>query len=715
MSTGTEKAPIYTFGPYRLDPSERLLSRDGTTLTLTPKAFDLLVYLVERHGRLVEKTALMSALWPDTVVEEANVAYNIAAVRKALGDGRGDAKFIETVPTRGYRFVAPVVEAPSASDVPDVRRRRLPFVLAHIPRMSLAASLVGVVVVCAAAAWLLLRSPGRPEAPPMRLVPLTTLTGMEDRPTFSPDGEQVAFSWNGAKQDNWDIYVTWIGSSEVRRLTSDPAADTNPAWSPDGRQIAYQREQPDRTTIQLVSVLGGVDRKVVDFPGADSIGWARDGHWLVVGRPGDETGPARGIYLIPVEGGDPRPLIASAPSVADFHPAFSPDGRQLAYVSCSHAPAAGVGAWTRCEIHLVDVDGSRVISAPRRLTSPLPFIASVSWARDGSAVIYAGEDESGIQTLWRVGADGIHHPERIELAGIAAWSPDTALSRDRLAFTRTSGDTDIYRFEVGRPVQLLVGSTFEEVEPRLSHDGRRLVFASKRSGNSLDIWMANAEGSAVQLVTRPPSGYAGSPYWSPDGRRIVFDAFGDDYHWHIWTIDAEGGTPRRLTTQAGDENVPTWSRDGRYIYFSADQGSGRDIWRVSASGGTPDRVTHGASGPFACESADGKGLLFQAEDGESPLMMLMLANGDARQLVACVRNSAFGVGPEGVYYVPCDPTSDATVHVLDLKTGGTRRLGTLDGLMERPLGLSVSPDGETIVYPRKGQSTADLMLIENFR
>jgi Tol biopolymer transport system component len=289
------------------------------------------------------------------------------------------------------------------------------------------------------------------------------------------------------------------------------------------------------------------------------------------------------------------------------------------------------------------------------------------------------------------------------------------LSRDRLAFTRSSGDSDIYRLEVGHPAQLLVGSTFEEIEPRLSQDGRRLVFASRRSGDSLDIWMAEADGSAVQLLTRRPSRIAGSPYWSPDGRRIVFDSSDDDDHWHIWTIDVEGGTPRRLTTQAGDENVPTWSHDGRYIYFSADPGSGRDIWRVLASGGIPERLTHGVRGYFACESADGNSLLFQPEDADTPLMAMALSGGEVRQLATCVRNSAFGAGPQGVYYVPCDPSSDPPVHVLDLRTGRDQRLGTLDGLMDRPLGLAVSPDGKTIVYPRKGHSTADLMVIENFR
>ena len=180
-------------------------------------------------------------------------------------------------------------------------------------------------------------------------------------------------------------------------------------------------------------------------------------------------------------------------------------------------------------------------------------------------------------------------------------------------------------------------------------------------------------------------------------------------------MDADGGTPRRLTTQAGDEFVPTWSHDGRWIYFSGDQGTGRDIWRVSASGGTPERLTRGASGPFACESADGKQLLFQPKDADSPLMAMALTGGEARQLVACVWRSAFGAGPQGVYYVPCDPSADPSVHVLDPETGRDRRLGTLEHLIFRPLGLSVSPDGRTILYPRLTSENADLMLIENFR
>jgi DNA-binding winged helix-turn-helix (wHTH) protein/TolB-like protein/tetratricopeptide (TPR) repeat protein len=103
--------PIYEFGPYRLDAAEHLLSRDGETVPLQPKVFDLLLVMVERHGRLLEKDELIKAVWPDTVVEEANLANNISILRKTIGEnGR---QYIETAPKRGYRFVAEVREVGS--------------------------------------------------------------------------------------------------------------------------------------------------------------------------------------------------------------------------------------------------------------------------------------------------------------------------------------------------------------------------------------------------------------------------------------------------------------------------------------------------------------------------------------------------------------------------------------------------------------------------
>ena len=134
----------------------------------------------------------------------------------------------------------------------------------------------------------------------MRPVALTSLTGSEFYPTFSPDGEQVAFSWNGTKQDNWDVYVTLVGSSDVRRLTSDLGEDARPTWSPDGRQIAFVRQRPDDSTIHLVSPLGGAERRLGDFRGADSLDWSPDGKWLAAGSSGQLNFGYLSLFRAPV-------------------------------------------------------------------------------------------------------------------------------------------------------------------------------------------------------------------------------------------------------------------------------------------------------------------------------------------------------------------------------------------------------------------------------
>ena len=143
----------------------------------------------------------------------------------------------------------------------------------------------------------------------MRPVALTSLTGWEFFPTFSPDGEQVAFSWNGTKQDNWDVYVTLVGSSDVRRLTSDLGEDARPTWSPDGRQIAFVRQRADDSTIHLVSPLGGAERRLGDFRGADSLDWSPDGKWLAAGNSGQlNFGALSGPFAAPRWQGTARHL-----------------------------------------------------------------------------------------------------------------------------------------------------------------------------------------------------------------------------------------------------------------------------------------------------------------------------------------------------------------------------------------------------------------------
>jgi len=541
------------------------------------------------------------------------------------------------------------------------------------------------------------------------VVSLTSTPGRETEPTFSPDGNQVAFAWEGEKQDNWDIYIKMIGSAETRRLTNDTALDRFPSWSPDGRQIAFIRtpRMGDVGTIHLISPLGGSDRKLSDHPAAfGRLSWSPDGRWLAtVANPiaNELRGESRGIRLIGVPGGEARSI--TSPRARTYHtdPVFSPDGHHLAYGTCFTDIS--------CQIDVVELGADyEPMGTAQRLTRKALWLEGLAWTRDGESVVYADWNN---ERLWRLGIGGDRPPSRIEVAGSRARWPTIAISRDRLAFERLLSREHIYRFEVGRPSEAVTTSSLRDLHPHLSPDGRRFAFESGRGGGGHEIWLATADGSNLIQLTHGPGIYQGSPRWSPDGQRIAFDSQAEDLHWDIWTIGADGGSLRRLTADLGDEIRPSWSRDGRYVYFNAlDREGGPGIFRIPASGGSEERLTQKGTGP-ADEAPDGKTLFFQRDSGETPLLALPLAGSAEQTIIDCVYGWGFTVGPAGVYHLGCKADQRAVpLYLLDLATGRDRLLGKL----ERPeTGITVSPDGKTILYTKLVGEGSDLMMIENFR
>jgi dipeptidyl aminopeptidase/acylaminoacyl peptidase len=232
----------------------------------------------------------------------------------------------------------------------------------------------------------------------------------------------------------------------------------------------------------------------------------------------------------------------------------------------------------------------------------------------------------------------------------------------------------------------------------------------------MEVWVAAADGTGAEQLTHGPGRWQCSPHWSPDGRQIVFDSQAADGRWHIWAIDAAGGTPRQVTSDAGDQIIPSWSRDGHWIYYSWAQGAVRDIWRIPAAGGTRQRITSDGGGLVGQESPDGKSLLYMSVPKyRSPLLAVPLTGGPPHQVLACVDGTAFAVAAEKVYYVACG-SGDAAVHVLNWATGDDRLLGTLEQYnLWIPASFSVSPDGTAVLYQRTVKLDMDLMLIENFR
>jgi Tol biopolymer transport system component len=262
-------------------------------------------------------------------------------------------------------------------------------------------------------------------------------------------------------------------------------------------------------------------------------------------------------------------------------------------------------------------------------------MSTLAWTRDGRFVIY-GRDHSAKKRLWRLGANGTAAPERVELAGPGVLNPSTARCCDRLAYVRDVGAYDIYiyPFEPNAVAAPLITSAFFDTNPQYSRDGRRIAFSSDRSNERTEVWLANADGTAVTRLTRGPGRHQGSPRWSPDERTIAFDSQAADGRWDIWTIGIDGSGLRQITRGLADENMPSWSRDGQFLYYGSNRTGRYEIWRVPAGGGTEHQVTHdGGFLPF--ESRDGRTLYYLRRTG-AELLARPTAGGQERMIVPCI-------------------------------------------------------------------------------
>jgi Tol biopolymer transport system component/DNA-binding winged helix-turn-helix (wHTH) protein len=706
---------LYEFGPYRLDAERRLLSRQGQVVPLTPKVLDTLLVLVENRGHVVGKEELMKAVWPDTFVEEGNLTQNISTLRKVLGESSTEHMYIKTVPKQGYRFIAQVMEREGESWLS--RRSRW-----------VAGALAGVVAAAVVAGWILRQERDSP-APPLTATPLTSYQGLELHPSFSPDGNQVAFAWNGEKRDNLDIHVKLVGSDGLRRLTQDPARDFRPAWSPDGRFIAFLREEPGGNAgVIVVPAIGGLERKVaVVYPGPfgryarrPCLEWTADSLSLFTTDRDSPEQPSA-LVAISIDSGRKRRLTSPPETYSgDLAASLSPDGRTLAF---SRAESGNFGA-----LCLLRVSRSGVAEGEPNCfsTADMPFdgIRALRWLPGGRDILFSSPFlDAGPTGLWRMAAPGPagldRNAQRLPLPSDNCNDPDVSRDGRRLAYSGAIMNSDIWRLELsgasarrpGRlPQERLISSTWRDGNGQYSPNGEKIAFISSRSGY-LAVWVANGDGSGATQLTRLDAPLTGWPRWSPDGTRIVFDSIASG-QFDIYVINADGGGLRRLTKNGGNSGTPSWSRDGQWIYFAHRRSGSRQIFKMPAAGGEAIQLTKGG-GSAPMEAPDGKFVYYtKSLSGATSIWRIPTAGGEETEVVGPAWPLHFTVGRSGVYFVAPDGSS-SSIRFFSFETGEVTTVTPVDGSAQT--GLSLSPDGRYLLYSFSELANSDLMLVENFR
>ncbi|MCI0620855.1 MAG: winged helix-turn-helix domain-containing protein [Acidobacteria bacterium] len=597
---------IYEFGPFRLDAAEHLLLRDGEAVPLTPKAFDLLLALVEHHGHLLEKDELLKKVWPDTFVEEANLASNISQLRKALGDGENGERYIETVPKRGYRFVAPMKEVAANGAEPEGQKYAEPAEIGREPvaasdtgryfsrirghKLGISVTVAALIIGLAGVSYL--RSSTTPP-PPRTLVRLTFDAGLQSEPTWSPDGRWIAYSSD--RGGNFDIWVKPVAGGDPAQVTKSPAHDWQPDWSPNGSQIVFRSER-NGGGLFVAPPLGGAEQKIADFGYRPR--WSRDGSQILFASSVLRSiGDPPKLYVVGLDGSPPREAQAEFLRSISYGGmggyAWHPDGQRIS-VWGKHK-RLGSGFWTMPALSGAAVRSEMTPGVEQQLRAAAVTLQKFLWSPSGRYLYFEGITQ-GVKNLWRVEVEPqtqrwVAGPERLTISPGEDAEMSLSVDGKKLAFATRLEPTRIWSFpfdavsgKVQGDGQALAKEGVDAWWFDVTPDGRQLAFIVRhadkeelpnRPAAKSELWKKSLVDGKETLLLSADNSFRLGPHWAPDGSRLSYSRQrqvkpgGSEVEHNTVLLSAGGGEEQPLFTPRVNgpccRGVSQWYAGGQWL------------------------------------------------------------------------------------------------------------------------------------------------------
>ena len=627
--------PLYRFGDFMVDSDQKVLLRQGTPTPLTPKVFDTLLLLVENSGRIVKKEELMNRLWPDSYVEEANLTFNIQQLRKSLGDNARKPQYIETVPRRGYRFIAKVEEVfndgnnmghvmhrlEQSTDSGLSNRRERAFAAIHAFARSekkASALLIALIIVFTGAGLMIWRfSNGSSQnlrefvaGLPLKIEKLTA-TGESPHAAISSDGKYLAYTRGFV--NNQSIWLRQLATNTNIQIAPANGPIFGLAFAHSGEYLYFVKGTPG--ALYRVSLLGDVPIKILDgLEGKFSL--SSDDRHIAFIRQRINSDGQKGYFLniANSDGTAERTLLARKyPDKMDA-PAWSPDNESIV---CAYGNSSGGGQ----SVRLVEVsvpDGmTRELSAER-----FANIVKIVWLPQKRGLIMsAGKTSEGYLQLWRVYYPDMEFTQIT--AGLLSYSDlSITANADKIVASQTSRISDVWVGESQEPQNL---KKITAATDKLGWTPtRRLVYSSRTSGNE-DLWIMQPDGSEQRQITVDSRTNA-TPAVTPDNRYIVFMSNRTGV-FQVWRMNIDGSNQVQLTN-GGGKNFPVISPDGEWVLYNSTDNW--DVRRTSIDGGEPAQVTE-YPGFFPSVSPDGK-MIACLGTSESKAALLVLPFGGGQPL-----------------------------------------------------------------------------------
>lgn len=758
------------FSSYEVDLETGELWKHGVALKIAGQPFEILAYLVDRPGQLVSREELRAQLWPHETFVDFDHGLNAAVnrLRLALCDSAEDPKYIETLPRRGYRFIAAVEEVASEITVSEAAAEEpvaalhggvrtgnrdigwqgqcSPLTVDAAPDAGFGIPEAAVVkrrwqkmfsnlwgrrfwLLCAGSAtlavvgfWLFggrLQLGSNPQAKiatvagtPILLSSLTSFSDRTSQPAFSPDGSRVAFVREGFLPRNTGIWTKQVSGDELIQLTNN-GGDCCPVWSPDGQWVTFSRISGRERKVFRIAANGRELRELFAsdaVAGHGELDWSPDGKAIAYVADGQEGSSA--IFLRPLADqkladqrlADQRARQVSSPSALERD--WGP--------AFSSDGSRLVFVRNNQEVMVISIEGREI---QRLFKTPGHIMGSPAWTPDGQSIVFAASNGEG-PNLMRISAAG-GKATNIREAGDLALNPAIARRGFRLACDELTVTRSIDQIDFDHPGQkvrrLVTTAGGENTAIQISHDGTKLVFQSDRAGES-EIWVSDRDGQDPVRMTA--IGEAGSPRWSPDDKEIVFESGareGAGTNGGVFLIKSSGGEPRSLIQDSFSNRAPRWSNDGKWIYFGSNRSGKWQVWKVPAWGGTPVQVTR--SGGFAAEeSLDGKFLFYVKQERGSAEIWKMAAAGGGETLVNPAIHpldwGAWTIVKDGLLFVEPGVDDDPSVSLYDFSSERMKRLAALD---KPPFWITATRDGRSVIFDQPGQFESHVALLENFR
>lgn len=694
----------------------------------------VLLTLASEPNEVFAREVLQHRVWPDVIVGDDVLVRAIGKIRRAFED----ESVIETVPKVGYRLVAPVVRQsePKTSETggdgneagveSGVERSQLPreelpsndgiasggnhlsnppYRRASARRLTLLLTAGAVALLAAIVIFLRLPREHPTGASTYVTRPFTTDPGSQIQGSFSPDGKTVAYVWLKEGEGYGQIYLMPVNSDQPRQLSPQQrASQFSPAWSPDGRRIAFIRKGEDHSGIMVTSPTPGQARNVYTLPVNSArqyggITWSVDGQSLIFPQQNTMEGPS---YLVELSLRDGAiRSITNPPALwdGDFSPAVSPDGRRLAFIRGSEQLAR-------------DVYVMSLPNGPAKRITRGALAMSLAWSADSSTIVFSSSRD-GALSLWRVSAGG-GEPQRLAEVGDDAYAPAIAKRGRQMIYSHGSALWGIFSVDLEShdpsPTAILTSSE-EIAAPRVSPFGDRILFQSWRSG-SREIWSARIDGGDPVQITNSQGESAGDPAWSPNGKSIAFDARKGPFA-HIYVIGANGGKPTAVTSGNFNDVAPSWSEDGRYLFFGSNRSGSWQIWKAPVDGKHAPRQVTSNGGQVGVESLDGK-YLYYTKYMTSGLWRQPVAGGRERKIfngLPAEYPGFWALSKDGIAALSMKDQRYVLVHI-DPATGRKQILDVLKNYSPT-VGLSISTDGKELFYSGLITASSHLTLVEN--